>query len=278
MGAMLSHRVAFCLALLGCGGTATEPVAPAGSAAPPDTPAQEDPAEEQVEALQRLLIMSDKIRMSDCGHDGDVGELHCAYTVTGEHRPAQPQNVLRLFVTEEPALMLVATDFEPARMVGDAEVLMADCEYEARGELTDFHVGAVAGVSGYLYTGTVRVGVATQCSFDRADPLPERLNASHLVVFHDGSASKSRARRSRDEALARATMASADGGPFAQLVARYSDEPGAAERSGKLGDFKLGMMAAEFELIVLSTPIGQRSPVFETSFGFHILERHAPKK
>ena len=34
-------------------------------------------------------------------------------------------------------------------------------------------------------------------------------------------------------------------------------------------------MVPEFEIILLSTPIGKRSVVFESSFGFHVLERQA---
>ena len=48
---------------------------------------------------------------------------------------------------------------------------------------------------------------------------------------------------------------------------------GAAERGGDLGIFGPRVMVPEFILGVLATPIGERSRVFESSFGFHIVER-----
>ena len=130
-----------------------------------------------------------------------------------------------------------------------------------------------------MYTGSVAVGRASACSFERDGSLPSRLRAAHLVVAHDDARNKpTKVVRTRLEALARARQAAADGAAFSKLVARFSDEPGGARRHGDLGDFKLGAMSAEFELVVLSTPVGGRTPVFETAFGFHIVERHQPKR
>ena len=105
------------------------------------------------------------------------------------------------------------------------------------------------------------------------------MSAAHLVIMHSASQRKpTQVQRSRDEALELARRAARDAAsavPFADLAARYSDEPGAAEGGGDLGTFSPRVMVPVFSLVLLGTPPGGRSAPFESPFGFHILERHA---
>ncbi len=75
--------------------------------------------------------------------------------------------------------------------------------------------------------------------------------------------------RRRAEAL-RAQATSAN---FAQLAARNSTEPGAAQRGGSLGVFPRGSMVPEFEQALIALQPGEISPVVQTQFGFHIIRR-----
>ena len=59
---------------------------------------------------------------------------------------------------------------------------------------------------------------------------------------------------------------------FQSLAALYSQDPGSARRGGDVGYGARGDWASEFESMAFSLPIGELSPVFETQFGFHILE------
>ncbi len=62
------------------------------------------------------------------------------------------------------------------------------------------------------------------------------------------------------------------GGDFAQIAKRESEDPGSKEIGGDLGwQRRGGGLVPEFERMMLALSPGQVSPVFETSFGFHIM-------
>lgn len=265
-----------------CGADPPPPSAPAQVQIPEDgsrLPAGPEPREEAPASdhLRQLVVARPFVKMSDCGHDDTIGDLTCGYSVAGEPRPAPVERRLRIFLTDPPGLVLAAVDWEPERALGDAPALMATCAFEARGELRGVHFGAAPRITGYRHFGELPVGVATECAFEPYS-LPAKLRAAHLVVAHgDANRAPRGVTRSREEAAARVAEAAAklaDGSlSFVDAVSTYSDEPGAAARGGDLGTFRPEVMAPEFTLVLLGTPVGAQSPAFETSFGFHVLER-----
>ncbi len=58
---------------------------------------------------------------------------------------------------------------------------------------------------------------------------------------------------------------------FSAVAAEHSDDPGSARNGGELGWVSQGEMVPEFEDMMLHTPVGELSPVFETQFGWHFL-------
>jgi len=62
------------------------------------------------------------------------------------------------------------------------------------------------------------------------------------------------------------------GEQFRSLAALYSQDPGSARKGGDLGYGSRGDWASEFESMAFGLPVGELSPVFETQYGFHILE------
>ena len=62
------------------------------------------------------------------------------------------------------------------------------------------------------------------------------------------------------------------GEQFRSLAALYSQDPGSARKGGDLGYGSRGDWASEFESMAFGLPIGTLSPVFETQYGFHVLE------
>ncbi|WP_437781481.1 thioredoxin domain-containing protein [Sorangium sp. So ce1097] len=106
---------------------------------------------------------------------------------------------------------------------------------------------------------------------------PGLMGAKHLLVMYAGSRrAPPHVTRSRDEARALAGQAlkrAQQGARFEDLVAQYSDEPGAAGRGGDLGRFPKGAMVREFEQALENVAVGALSGVVETPFGFHVILR-----
>ncbi len=59
---------------------------------------------------------------------------------------------------------------------------------------------------------------------------------------------------------------------FATLAKKYSQDPGSGKEGGDLGFAKRGKFVPEFEAQAFTLDEGGISPVFETEFGFHILQ------
>lgn len=62
-------------------------------------------------------------------------------------------------------------------------------------------------------------------------------------------------------------------GNFATMAKRYSADPGSAQRGGDLGAFKREEMVKPFSDAVAALRPGQISPLVETQYGYHIVQR-----
>ena len=95
----------------------------------------------------------------------------------------------------------------------------------------------------------------------------ERIHAKHIVKHVNETQGEAAAQQSMKEA-----KAELDGGvPFEEVADRYSD---CAGNGGDLGWFPRGEMVEEFDAVVFDMPIGALSPIFRTTFGFHIARVH----
>ena len=88
--------------------------------------------------------------------------------------------------------------------------------------------------------------------------LPERVRVSQILL------------ESEDRAVgALRRLEGADETAFRSLARAESRGPEAA-RGGEMGVFKIGDLPADMEKTIFSLPEGRLSPVFESSYGFHI--------
>ncbi len=55
------------------------------------------------------------------------------------------------------------------------------------------------------------------------------------------------------------------------MARRFSEDPGSASQGGRIADIELSALVPEFAAVAARLPIGDISPPFETTFGYHIL-------
>ena len=104
--------------------------------------------------------------------------------------------------------------------------------------------------------------------------MSDQVQASHILLMYAGSQGSS-ATRSKEEAKSELEAIAAqvtDGGDFAELAREHSDCP-SGKQGGDLGPFGRGQMVPEFETAAFGMEVGATSDVFETDFGYHIVQR-----
>ena len=101
----------------------------------------------------------------------------------------------------------------------------------------------------------------------------KQVSAAHLLICYKGAEKCDNPKYSKDEAMAKILEIKTQITPanFADLVTRYSTEPGAGERGGDLGTFKEGDMVESFSKAAFAMPVGAISDVVESPFGFHLI-------
>jgi parvulin-like peptidyl-prolyl cis-trans isomerase-like protein len=106
---------------------------------------------------------------------------------------------------------------------------------------------------------------------------PDRISVKHVLVRYQGArGDHPEITRTREQACLRAEEALAklqSGVAFADVVAQYSDETGAATREGSLGMIERGDVAPSFADAAFELQVREVSAVVETPFGFHLILR-----
>jgi hypothetical protein len=159
--------------------------------------------------------------------------------------------------------------------LGGIGVLGLDCNLK-RAEATSPPAPSAAPAATTTTTAAARATAARSAAAPKAED-GEMVAASHLLVAYQGALRAApTTTRTKEEAKKRATEAqkkAKKGADFEKLVAEYSDEPGAAQRGGRLGKFTRGRMVKEFADAAFAMKVNEISDVVETKFGFHVIKR-----
>lgn len=111
-----------------------------------------------------------------------------------------------------------------------------------------------------------------------ATAIPDAVAAQHILVAYKGADKAPKGvTRTKADAKKRAEEVSGKakgGSDFSALVAEYSDDPAAKERSGSVGKFTRDKMAKPFSDAAFALKVDEISAPVETPFGYHIIKRN----
>ncbi|HSQ63412.1 MAG TPA: peptidylprolyl isomerase [Polyangiaceae bacterium] len=112
---------------------------------------------------------------------------------------------------------------------------------------------------------------------ERRPDEPQKVTVKHVLVKWAGAKrAPKEITRTREEACLRALEARSKlekGASFADVVAEYSEEPGAATREGMLGTIERTQAEPAFADAAFELHVGEVSYVVESGFGFHVIMR-----
>lgn len=101
--------------------------------------------------------------------------------------------------------------------------------------------------------------------------LPAEVTLSHIVMIPPISEENKKATKEKLSDVRHQILF--EKMKFAEM-AKYYSQDGSAQQGGYLGEFTRGRMVPEFEEVVFNLKEGEISEVFETEFGFHVVQLH----
>jgi peptidyl-prolyl cis-trans isomerase SurA len=98
------------------------------------------------------------------------------------------------------------------------------------------------------------------------------LNANHLLVNVAEDAAPADTLAAYQRIMSYRDSILKQGQDFAEMAARHSDDPSAAQNQGNLGFFSVFDMVYPFESRAFNTPVGKVSMPVRTRFGYHLIK------
>lgn len=106
---------------------------------------------------------------------------------------------------------------------------------------------------------------------------PEERRASHILI--PAAATASPEEKAKAKVLAEDLFRQVKANPkkFGELAAKFSKDPGSAEKGGDLGFFGRGLMVKPFDEAAFSMKVGDIVGPVETQYGYHVIRLDAIK-
>ncbi len=98
--------------------------------------------------------------------------------------------------------------------------------------------------------------------------VPEQARSRHILIKAGADAKADAVAKAKAEALLKQIQ---NGGNFAELAAKNSDDPGSKDKGGELGFARRGMMVPEFDSAIFTQKIGD-TKIVKSQFGYHIVQ------
>jgi peptidyl-prolyl cis-trans isomerase D len=106
---------------------------------------------------------------------------------------------------------------------------------------------------------------------------PEERRASHILIPAAATASPEEKAKAKAQAEDLLKQLKANPKKFGEFAAKYSKDPGSAEKGGDLGFFGRGLMVKPFDEAAFSMKVGDMAGPVETQYGYHIIRLDAIK-
>jgi len=160
----------------------------------------------------------------------------------------------------------------------DTALKGGDLGWRKAAELPSLFTGAVGGMKVGDIVGPLRTGSGfhiVKLLDKRGDSMTvTQYHVSHILIKATEILSSEDAHQELLDIRAKILK----GASFAEQARLHSDDPGSARNGGDLGWVGTGEMVPEFDKMMLATPAGQVSDVFQSQYGWHILDVEAVRQ
>lgn len=157
---------------------------------------------------------------------------------------------------------------------GDSALKGGDLGWRKEAQLPTLFADQVRGLKKGEFAGPVRTpaGFHVLAMLDRRGAeqmVVHQRQVRHILVKPSEILSLEDAQQKASDLRSRLDKDPAD---FPNLARTYSDDPGSARNGGDVGWVSPGEMVGSFETMMNQTAVNSISPVFESQFGWHILQ------
>ncbi|MDO8331339.1 MAG: peptidylprolyl isomerase [Fluviicoccus sp.] len=157
---------------------------------------------------------------------------------------------------------------------GDSALKGGDLGWRKEAQLPTLFADQVRGLKKGEFSGPVRTpaGFHVLAMLDRRGAeqmVVHQRQVRHILVKPSEILSLEDAQQKASDLRSRLDKDPAD---FPNLARTYSDDPGSARNGGDVGWVSPGEMVGSFETMMNQTAVNSISPVFESQFGWHILQ------